>query len=750
MKIGLMTVSLLADALCVIVALAAGALLLRAREQLGEARRCGAVLDTVPLRCFHWNTGKIKSRAPGDAPGYAEFLAGVAADNATRLEAARLALRSAGVPFSARVATRGGGAYLIEGRRTAAGEDVLWLIDASSAAVADRARREAESLREMLDAVPVPIWRRDVDRAVLDCNRAYASAVDATPDLAVAECRELVAGARPGERRHVVIGGTRRLLEFGEMPARTSGTIGFAIDRTELETVEKELWRHIDAHAEVLEGIRSSVTVYGSDKRLKFFNSAFASMWGVAEDWLAAQPSYEEVLERLREARQLPEAADFRAFKAEQLRMFTSLTRPQQQLMHLPDGRTLLVSIAPHPLGGLTFIYEDVTDRLALERSCQTLTQVRRATLDHLFEGIAVYGSDGRLKLHNPAFLTLWELSERDVAGEPHIADILEKTRNLLDDGADWMAMKQRTIAKVTAHAAASGPVYRNDGSMLQEATVPLPDGNVLVTYLDVTDTVRVERALRERNEALETAGRLKSEFIANLSYELRTPLNAIIGFAEILTKQYFGDLNPRQLDYGRSILQSAQQLTKLINDILDLAMIEAGYMVLESEDIEVADLLEAMLALTRERARNRNLDLQLHCPPDIGMITADERRLKQALFNLISNAIKFTPPGGTISVEAERCGGELSLTVADTGIGISPSDQPRVFEKFQCGRRHSGAGLGLSLVKRLIELHGGTVAIQAMPDAGTRITCRLPLPQREGEGTRPPLIARAEPRVAA
>jgi signal transduction histidine kinase len=378
------------------------------------------------------------------------------------------------------------------------------------------------------------------------------------------------------------------------------------------------------------------------------------------------------------------------------------------------------------------------------------LTQVRRATLDHLFEGIAVYGSDGRLKLHNPAFLTLWELSERDVAGEPHIADVLEKTRNLLDDGADWVAMKQRTIAKVTAHALASGPVYRNDGSMLQEATVPLPDGNVLVTYLDVTDTVRVERALRERNEALETAGRLKSEFIANVSYELRTPLNAIIGFAEILTKQYFGDLNPRQLDYGRSILQSAQQLTKLINDILDLAMIEAGYMVLESEDVEVADLLKAMLTLTRERARNRNLELELHCPPDIGMITADERRLKQALFNLISNAIKFTPPGGTISVDVERSGGELSLTVADTGIGISLSDQPRVFEKFEGGRRHSGAGLGLSLVKRLIELHGGTVAIQAMPGEGTRITCRLPLSRPEGEGARPPLISRAEPRIAA
>jgi signal transduction histidine kinase len=285
---------------------------------------------------------------------------------------------------------------------------------------------------------------------------------------------------------------------------------------------------------------------------------------------------------------------------------------------------------------------------------------------------------------------------------------------------------------------------------MLQEAMVPLPDGNVLVTYLDATDTARVERALREKNEALETADRLKSEFIANVSYELRTPLNAVIGFAEILTKQYFGDLNPRQLDYGRSILQSAQQLTKLINDILDLATIEAGYMVLETEEVEISAIMEAVLSLTRERARSRNLRLELRCPPDVRSIVADARRLKQALFNLVSNAIKFTPPGGTISIEAERRETELSLIVADTGIGIPLPDQARVFESFERGRRQSGVGLGLSLVKRLIELHGGTVAIESAPNRGTKIICRLRLPQPQHDGIWPVSISRTEPRVAA
>jgi len=600
----------------------------------------------------------------------------------------------------------------------------------------------------MLDAVPFPVWRRGPDQALVACNRAYARAVDATADLAVAEGRELVPGGRSGERRHAVIDGSRRLLEIVETMQPEGGSIGFAIDRTDCEAAETELRRHVDAHAEVLETIRTSIAIYGPDKRLRFFNAAFASMWGIAEDWLAAEPSFDEILERLREARLLPEVADFRAFKCGQLKLFTSVIRPQQELLHLPDGRTLLLSISPHPFGGLTFIYEDVSDRLALERSCKTLTRVRRATLDHLFEGIAVYGSDGRLKLHNPAFLDLWALSEDDVADEPHIAEVLEKTRALLDNGLDWPRRKEGIVARLTVHAPASGPVYRTDGSILQEATVPLPDGNLLVTYLDVTDTARYERLLRERNETLEAVARLKSEFIADISHELRTPLNAVIGFAEILTHCYFGDLNPRQLEYGRGILDSSQQLVRLIDDIRDLATIEAGDMVLETARVEVFEMLQSVLGLNRERARSRGLDIALRCSPDIGGVVADERRLKQVLLNLISNAIKFTPPGRAIQIEAERDERALLLTVADSGIGSVLSDADRGREEHGCRNPRSSACLGLSLVKNLIELHGGTVTINEGADFGTAVTCRLPTAAPESAGIPP--AARVESRAAA
>jgi len=743
---------------CAVVVVMLGGLWLSAAAKLRKTRSaCVAceraraealgVLDTVPLAAFRWPVGRDPDGYSVQTVAYPKFLAELAPGDAAQLEAARGALQRDGTPFSLIVGLRSGGAFAIEGRQAATGETVLWLLDGSAAALARQAGAEAASLRELIDAIPVPIWRRDRDRTLADCNRAYASALDATRELALAEGRELApidsrperaigcAGIatdadRRGACRHVVIGGGRRLLDITELPCSEGGAVGFALDRTEVEIAETELRRHVSAHAEVLEGIGAAVAIYGADKRLKFFNVAFAALWGLEAEWLAAEPSFDDVLERLHEHRRIPEHADFRAFKRERLQLFTSLIKPRQELMHLPDDRTLLVSISPHPFGGLTFVYENVTDRLALERSCNTLTQVRRATFDNLFEGVAVYGSDGRLKLHNPAYLKIWGLSPDDVAGEPHIGEIVDRMRALLDDGRDWATMKQGIIAKVTAHTAASSLLHRSDGSMLKVATVPLPDGNVLLTYLDVTDTTRVERALRERNEALETAGRLKSEFIANVSHELRTPLNAVIGFAEVLAHRYFGALNPCQLDYSHSILSSARLLMKLINDILDLATIEAGYLVLETGRIEVFAMLQAVLSLTRERARSCDLELDLRCPPEIGVIDGDERLLKQALFNLISNAIKFTPPGGAIRLEAARREDAVLLAVADTGVGIAPADQARVFDKFERGVRRSGAGLGLSLVKSLIELHGGTVVIESAAGQGTKITCRLPIAQ--------------------
>jgi signal transduction histidine kinase len=738
------------------------------REKLAkelEAQR--AELGTVPAACYRWAPGGAESFEPGPIEalaggngGFRDILLRFAAPDAASIEAAVARLRSEGTAFALASTLTTGARLDVIGRRAldpdgTAVADILWFLDPVSGgefrAERDATRGERDRLRRLLDALPLPVWRRRADTlALIEVNRAYAQATEASPDQAVAEHREI--GARvlgdqgrelaerarqtqvaQSESHHIVVGGQRRLIEFTEQPLDgAQEIIGFARDFTDLETMQSELARHVAAHGEVLENVAVAVAIFNAEARLSFFNSAFAQLWRLEEDWLAAEPSLDEMLERLRERRRLPEYADFRAFKRQQLAMFTSLLEPQEELLHLPDERTLRLVVSPHPFGGLTFVYEDVTDKLALERSYNTLIEVQRETLDNLYEAVAVLGTDSRLKLWNPAYAQIWKLSAADLAGDLHVGDLVEKTRAFFefdDSREEWPELKERIIERLTGRTETSERLHRSDGSILQASIVPLPDGNILLSYLDVTDSTRVERALRERNEALETAGRLKSEFIANVSYELRTPLNAIIGFAEILANQYFGELNPRQLDYSRGILDSSHRLMSLINDILDLATIEAGYMTLETQQIDIHAMMSGVLALSRERARNKNLALNFDCPTDIGSLTGDERRLRQALFNLISNAINFTPAGGSVTLSARRTDGEVALAVIDTGVGVPQQDQARIFEKFERGSplaRQSGPGLGLSLVKSFIELHGGRVELTSSPGSGTTVTCYL------------------------
>jgi len=733
-------------------------------EKLAEQQ---AELGSVPAARYRWAAGGAESFEAGPIQalagtdgGFRGVVLRFVAPDAGSIEAAVAKLRSEGTAFALTSALTTGERLDLIGRRIAgqdgaAAADIVWFFDPASAgelmAERDVARAERERLRRVLDALPLPIWRRRTDTlALIEVNRAYAQAMEASAGQAVAEHREI--GARvlgdhgrelaerarqtqvaQSESHHIVVGGQRRLMEFTEQPLEGAQEIlGFARDFTDLETMQSELARHVAAHGEVLENVAVAVAIFNAEARLSFFNSAFAQLWRLEEDWLAAEPTLDELLERLRERRRLPEYADFRAFKRQQLAMFTSLLQPQEELLHLPDERTLRLVVSPHPFGGLTFVYEDVTDKLALERSYNTLIEVQRETLDNLYEAVAVLGTDGRLKLWNPAYAQIWKLSAADLAGDLHVSELVEKTRAFFEfenSREDWPSLKARIIERLTGRVETSERLHRGDGSILQASIVPLPDGNVLLSYLDVTDSTRVERALRERNEALETAGRLKSEFIANVSYELRTPLNAIIGFAEILANQYFGELNPRQLDYSRGILDSSHRLMSLINDILDLATIEAGYMTLETQEIDIHAMMSGVLALSRERARNKNLALNFDCPTDIGTLTGDERRLRQALFNLISNAINFTPGGGSVTLSARRTDSEIALAVIDTGVGVPQEDQARIFEKFERGSplaRQSGPGLGLSLVKSFIELHGGRVELTSSPGSGTTVTCYL------------------------
>lgn len=580
--------------------------------------------------------------------------------------------------------------------------DVLWMRDVSSIveAPAKAARAQRLLLEEVLDALPLPVWLHDSTLTPVFTNHSP----DAKP------LSEIVHGLaararddkRPERESHVI---DERAFHVDIQPLPDGRLLGFAQDAAPERALEAAVARHQDAQHTVLEGLTTAIAIFDTDMRLIFFNTAYAELWGLDVAWLATKPGYGEVLDRLREARRLPEVADFPAFKAEQMALFSDLKTASETLLHLPDGGTVRRHSSPYPLGGLVFAYEDESQQLDLERSYKTLSAVQRETLDNLYEGVAVFGADGRLRLHNPAFAELWSLEDDALDDNTHISDFVEKTRPLVAEVDDWDDYKERLVVRLMGRESGTGRIVRSDGLVLDYAKVPLPDGAVLLSYLDVTDSARVEHALRERAEAMAEANQLKSAFLANVGRELREPLDALKAEAD------------------DALSATLNELTRVIDAIDDLAAIEEGRLTLELDTVDILPLLEDARTAVASPA------ITIEAPDDIGWFVADRARLVQGLSRLLVSAVQASPAQDSVLLKAERDSAEVRLSVSDQGPGLPPEEMQGLVDAFSRGVPVAGGGLGigLSLMLRFVDMHGGHVEIDSQPDQGTRIVCHLP-----------------------
>ena len=672
-------------------------------------------------------------------------------DKAQAMEHAVDALRAHGESFTMQMMTPAGRTIEADGRAIG-GRAVLRLRDVSGLkrelaelqARHDKLASDTDSLRTLIDALPSPVWARDITGSLVFVNAAYGRAVEATdPADAIARAVELLDRSARDEAYHArtagraylgrmpaIVAGSRRSFDVLDVPT-SKGSAGIGIDATEAETMRNELNRLSDAHRRTLDQLATGVAIFTADQRLAFHNAAYRSLWELDAGFLDQNPTDSAVLDQLRAARRLPEEQDFRQWKTALHEAYRT-TEAKEHLWHLPDGRTLRVVTTPNPQGGVTYLFDDVTERLDLVRRNDALLRVQGETLDNLAEAVAVFGSDGRLRLHNPAFANMWKLEPSALSERPHIEAVIDRCRPLHGDEAFW----QRLRAKITAidgRDSVTGRLERRDGSVVDLVTVPLPDGATLVTFLDVTDTINVERALRERNEALEAADGIKIEFVHHVSYELRSPLTNIIGFTHFLGEPSTGPLTAKQLEYLGYINTSTNALLALINDILDLATVDAGAMKLNLGPVDIRQAMHAAAAGIQDRLVKDGLTLNIQAADDIGEFVADDRLIRQILFNLLSNAVGFSPAGAAITLSAERRSHAIVFAVTDNGPGIPPEVKDRVFdwfESFPLGSRHRGAGLGLSIVRSFVELHGGTVTLDSTVGQGTTAVCTFPLDQ--------------------
>lgn len=669
-----------------------------------------------------------------------------------------------GQPFSLSIAGPSGRRIEADGR-PAGRRLVLWLTDPairglearSGAGQVDampaQSGEDSVALVEAFGRAPSPAWRINASGKLVWVNPAYAEAVEVKaasealdqqillePSLSEL-VREALNTSKPQTSvRGAVISGERRVMRFYVYPV-SGGAAGFAVDVTEGEEAKAALNRFRQAHDETLNHMAEAVAIFDRAKRLVFYNRAFATLFGLEEAFLNERPAHGALLDRLREKRRLPEQADFSEWKANELAHYEAAPGQDQpdELWSLPDGRTLRVARQRHPLGGVLLIFEDMTDQLSLQARYNTLIKVQRATLDKLHEAVTVFGTDGKLTLRNAAFESMWSL-DAEMLDNASFDEIAEQCQALLPDPEAWAELKARvTDPSPEARKPVTGEVRRKDGSVLTFLTRPLPDGATLIAWDDITDSRRIEAALRDRAEALEASERIKSEFVEHVSYQLRTPLTTIHGYADLIGGGFAGELSERQAEYMGAIQSASEQLGKLIDDILDVAAIDAGQLELDLGDVKLVEVAEAASQLIASRAEHGGVTINLNTEGAADLIRADASRLKQVLYNLLTNALDHVSSGGVIEVGAEVEDGEARLWVADDGQGIAPDRQATIFERFERGEG-GGAGLGLALVNDIVRLHGGWVALESAPGEGTRVTAHLPV-SAASEATAPELM---------
>jgi signal transduction histidine kinase len=745
----------------------------RAQSVLAATRTMRSLLDAAPSRALLIHAdGTIDAdtrlvqelgleRMPGRIDELSRTEGGFEQNDLSSLIEALADVRLGGAPIR-RQLRLAGGERVLELRAALApqpakpGSVLAWLFDISDAdvergALAKRLQQTEgalDALTHLIQNAPFPMWYRGPDLGLGLVNNAFVAAVegrdaaeviqrgaeliDATgPEGARAGAEAALESGRPYSRTQpATIGQERRMLRIVDVPLPTGAVAGFAIDIQDLEDARIELASHQESQRELADRMSAGVVQFDDERQLAFFNQPFAIMAQLEPDWLAEQPEFDRVLERMRENGRIPEVRDFPAWKSERRAWFTSPEDAIEEDWILSNGDHLRVLGQPLPDGGLRFIFEDRTEQVRLATARDTLLRVRAATFDNLFEVISVFASDGRLYLWNRRFSELWDLDEAWLAEHPRVDELVPAMAKRLVNPTAAAQVRELVRSTTSGRQSGTGRVSLTDGRHFDFAAVPLPDGNALFTMIDVTDSSRIEAALRERATALEEADRVKTDFVANMSYELRTPLTSVGGFAEMLQAGYAGELPPAASDYVGAILESVDRLSKLIDDVLDLTQADTRGVVLERERVDIAGMCRAAAESLRSRATDKKQKLELALDPSAGSVIGDARRLRESVEHILRNAVAYTDEGGHIWLKASGDDENATIIVVDDGPGIPPEQQEQVFARFHksgAARGEAALGLGLPLTRQFVEAHGGAVELESAVGKGTSITITVP-----------------------
>tara|TARA_A100001391_G_scaffold48774_6_gene29103 strand:+ start:18082 stop:20424 length:2343 start_codon:yes stop_codon:yes gene_type:complete len=636
------------------------------------------------------------------------------------------------------------------------GAALTWWFDFSSSQVelerlredAERARADFIALIGLIEAAPMPMWFRGPDMELRLVNSAYVEAVGAsdaqdvvTQQIELVEPVEGRTAADVAQQAHsedeaverivpVTIGNQRRSLRVSDLPLGEDGVAGYAVDIEDMEEQGRAFRAFREAQRSMLDQLSVGVAQFDADRVITFANQPFARIFSLPAPALARGLDFERFLDIARDKARLPEVRDFPEWRGQLRKWFVS-DSAVEDAWTLPDNTHLRLVAQPMPDGSLVLVAEDRSEQLALSATRDTLLRTRTATFDSLFEALAVFAPNGQIQLWNRTFPSSWGLDEDFFDKHPHIDAMLEQLGTRLARPGQRAAIGEVVRAATLDRQRKSGRVLMADGRTLEFAGVPLPDGNGLLTVLDVTDSTKAEAALRERNAALEEADAMKTRFLANMSYEFRTPLTSIGGFAELLDSGIAGDLSDQAKEYVSAIITSVERLSQQIETVLDLTQSEAGLLPMAQDEIGLFSFLTRIVREREEAIEAKSITLDLRGDRSAGSITGDARQLARAVGNVLDNAIAATGTKGRVLVGLQRRKSGVQIVISDNGAGMKPSELARALDGFRrpgTGEDKSGKrGLGLPLARQLIEAHNGRLEIQSEKGVGTTATIFLP-----------------------
>lgn len=735
--------------------------LLLTEEKLNTAEE---TLESFPDGCYLWlydpigfirethcsrRLAVMMDLSQGTESSFDALLEHFTPDSAEALATALNEMRSGERPFMLELQnTTRTKSFLVSGFRTRSAKykniiDTLWVQETTDttkklASLGEKAReleKENTLFKQAFDSLPFPVWLRSEELQIAACNPAYAKAVHAdSPEQAVLLGSELVyekspreakvlaaaaraAGKEKKAREFVVMEGKRRWVEASEIPLPAqlyskNKTIGFVRDITQEQELQNSLQNHIASHNGVLEHLKTAIAVFDADMRLQFYNTSFMNLWDLEAEWLDSSPTYSHVLDMLREKRRLPENRDFSAYKTREIKYFTSLVAATEDILHLPSGMTLRRMLTPHPLGGLLITYEDVTGHLTMERSMTVLNETQYTVINHLREAILLFGRDGRLRLANTAYLTLWQISDSAFNKPPlTIVEVIEKQKPFFENENNWEALKEQLLGVITSHTGEIFQILRPDGKVLEFVAAGLPDGGIFVSFLDVTEEEKSSSLAEEKETLLSRfkqttvqAEKLRAVFLEQLGREINPQLSSLTDAVQKLSDNAGQRLSRRQKTCLQTIFDSSSELKILFDDLADLALIETGSAVLELDSVDARGLLNGIMNTVKEQAKNKNVSLHLSCPDVLPTLIADKKRLKQVLFYLINNAVSAAFKDGTVSLSVYTENKNLVIALEEKSLDVKNDSDTINFA--------AQNGFAASLIRGFIEMHGGTLAV--------------------------------------